>query len=181
MDHSNSSQEKTSTTMDVPAAEFRKALRELTGAVSVITVGNAEDRTGFVATSVSSFSTDPPSLILCINKTSSSRETLLKSGRFGVNFMKDQHADIADRFIGIGGIKGNDRYTGAEWITLPSGTQVLKEALASIECIVEETLDRHDHTIVIGKVESIRMCNNGKPLLWFQSTYYHIGAQLNKL
>lgn len=166
--------------MDIPGSEFRKALRELTGAVSVITVGDAGDRTGFVATSVSSFSADPPSLILCINKTSSSRQALLRYGRFGVNFMKDEHVEIADRFIGIGGIKGNDRYAGAEWITLPSGTQVLKEALASIECVVEETLDRHDHTIVIGKVKSIRMCTNGKPLLWFQSNYHHIGEKLHQ-
>jgi len=164
--------------VEVPAGQFRQAMRELAGAVSVVTVGNAGDRTGFVATSVASFSAEPPRLILCVDRSSSSGHALTRFGRFGVNFMRETDAAIANRFAGFGGIKSNDRYQGAEWMTLPSGTQVLKDALASIDCTIEETLDRHDHSIVLGKVESIRVCDQGKPLLWFQSGYHHLGEPL---
>jgi flavin reductase (DIM6/NTAB) family NADH-FMN oxidoreductase RutF len=163
---------------ELPASEFRRAMRELAGAVSVVTVGIAPDRTGFVATSVSSFSSQPPRLIICMDRTSSSSKALSKYGRFGVNFMRDTDAVIADRFAGFGGEKGEERYAGAEWVTLATGTQVLRYALASIDCTVEETLDRHDHTIVLGKVESIRICEEGRPLLWFQAKYHGLGDPL---
>jgi flavin reductase (DIM6/NTAB) family NADH-FMN oxidoreductase RutF len=166
--------------LEVPAQEFRRAMRELAGSVAVVTVGDEKDRSGFVATSVASFSAEPPRLIVCINRASSSWEVLSRRGQFGVNLMREDEVEIANRFIGIGGIKGNERYGGAEWITLPSGTQVLKDAIVSIECSVEESLDRHDHAIVLGKVESIRVCDHGNPLLWYKSGYYHLGGPVER-
>ena len=56
----------TSEVAEVPSADFRQAMRELAGAISVVTVADSRERTGFVATSVSSFSADPPRLIVCI-------------------------------------------------------------------------------------------------------------------
>jgi len=164
--------------IEVAADDFRKAMRELAGAISVITVGNGNNRTGFVATSVSSFSAEPPRIILCISLTSSSWAVLSESNRFGVSFIREGAQGIASRFAGFGGIKGVERYSGADWIDLPSGTQVLKDALVSIDCSVEESLQRHDHAIVIGIVNSIRVCDHGSPLLWFKSKYYKMGGPL---
>jgi flavin reductase (DIM6/NTAB) family NADH-FMN oxidoreductase RutF len=166
--------------IEVPVPEFRQAMRELAGAVSIITVGDENNKTGFVATSVSSFSAEPPRVILCISRTSSSWAVLSESHRFGVNFIREGEDALANRFTGFGGIKGQARYVGAEWITLPTGTQVLKDALASIDCTVEESLERHDHAIVIGKVESIRVCDMGNPLLWFKSKFYTMGVPVAK-
>jgi len=161
--------------VEVPVQEFRQAMRELAGAVSVITVGVGVERSGFVATSVSSFSAEPPRIILCISRSSSSWALLSKTPRFGVNFMREGEDAIASRFAGFGGVKGNERYNGADWVTLPTGTHVLKNALASIDCTIEEALERHDHAIVIGVVKSIRICDHGNPLLWFKSKFYRMG------
>ena len=49
---------------EVSSADFRAAMRQLTGGVSVITVGRGKDITGMTVTSVSSLSVDPPSLIV---------------------------------------------------------------------------------------------------------------------
>jgi flavin reductase (DIM6/NTAB) family NADH-FMN oxidoreductase RutF len=178
MDNTTAVQNPAPTIVDVPIADFRQAMRELAGAVTIITVGNETNRTGFVATSVSSFSAEPPRIILCINRTSSSWAVLSQTHRFGVNFMREGEDAIASRFTGFGGQKGNDRYAGANWVTLPSGTQVLKDALASIDCSVEEALERHDHAIIIGVVQSIRTCDHGSPLLWFKSKFYKMGGPI---
>ena len=66
----------TETVVELPAAEFRHA-----GAISVVTVGDEQERTGFVATSVSSFSAEPPRLILCIDRSSSPGLHFNASGR----------------------------------------------------------------------------------------------------
>jgi flavin reductase (DIM6/NTAB) family NADH-FMN oxidoreductase RutF len=165
----------TSVVSEVASDDFRQAMRELAGAISVVTVADAQERTGFVATSVSSLSTNPPRLIVCIGRTSSSWRSLTRVRFFGVNFLRESDSQIASRFAGFNGVKGSDRYLGAEWITLPSGVLVLENALASLECVVEEFLDRYDHSIILGRIQSIRLRDANDPLLWFKSQYHRLG------
>src|SRR6218665_966333 len=106
--------------VDVPA--FKHAMGSLAGAVSVITVGTGPLRTGFTATSVSSYSVEPPTILVSLNRTSSSWPALLEAGSFAVNILSEGQSDVADRFAGRGGIKGNDRYVGWDWSRLGSGT-----------------------------------------------------------
>jgi hypothetical protein len=77
--------------------EFRAAMRELAGAVSVISCGQGKRRAGFAATSVSSLSLDPPTLILCVNRSSSSRPILRQARSFGVNILSASHRELAHR------------------------------------------------------------------------------------
>jgi hypothetical protein len=68
----NSAVRTIKTDRDVSSGEFRNAMRHLAGGVSVITVGQAKDITGMTVTSVLSLSVDPPTLIVSINRESSS-------------------------------------------------------------------------------------------------------------
>lgn len=99
----------------VYSADFRGAMRHLTGGVSVITVGRGGDISGMTVTSVSSLAVDPPSLIVGINRSSSSWPLLKSYGFFGVNILNADQLDIAERFTGKDGLKGVDRFAGAEW------------------------------------------------------------------
>ncbi len=154
--------------------EFRLAMRELAGGVAVITVGEGKDRTGLTATSVSSFSAEPPRLLLCINQSSSSWPALKQYGRFGVNLLAQEQDAVADRFAGRGGIKGEARYEGAGWQTLATGAQLLDGALAAIDCEVEEAIIRHSHAIVIGAVKAIRLRSEASPLLYWRGGYQRL-------
>lgn len=150
---------------------FRQAMRQLAGGVSVITVGEGADRTGLTATSVTSLSTEPPTLIVCIDRASSSWPLLEKYGHFGVNFLGEEHREIADRFAGRGGVKGAARYDGAEWETIASGAPILRNAHAAIDCEVEETILRHSHAIIIGRVLAARTSEGQHPLVYWRGGY----------
>ncbi len=136
----------------VTAADFRGAMRHLTGGVSIITAGQGKDISGMTVTSVSSLSVEPPSLIVSINRAASSWPLIARHGAFGVNILTADQLDIAERFTGKGGLKGADRFTGAEWTTRASGAPLLVGALAAVDCEVEEVIERHSHAIVIGRV-----------------------------
>ncbi|MFX8016041.1 flavin reductase family protein, partial [Acinetobacter baumannii] len=56
----------------VSSADFRGAMRHLTGGVSIITAGRGKDITGMTVTSVTSLSVDPPTLLVSINRDASS-------------------------------------------------------------------------------------------------------------
>jgi flavin reductase (DIM6/NTAB) family NADH-FMN oxidoreductase RutF len=150
---------------------FRNAMRYLAGAVSVVTTGTGEQRTGFTATSVSSLSAEPPTLMVCLNRNSSSWPVLRTHGAFCVNVLAHDHLHVADRFAGRGGAQGTARYDGEHWRQLATGTWALSSALAAIDCEVEEALDRHSHTILIGRVKAIALRDSAEPLLYWQGAY----------
>jgi flavin reductase (DIM6/NTAB) family NADH-FMN oxidoreductase RutF len=156
---------------DVPVADFKAAMRGLAGGVSVITVGRGRDITGMTVTSVSSLSVDPPTLIVSVNRASSSWEMLNRYRAFGVNILGADQLDIADRFSGKGGLKGAARFAGSDWVEAATGTPLLVDALAAIDCEVEEIIERHSHAIVIGRVRAIRATAGHAALAYFDGGY----------
>jgi len=159
---------------DVSAGDFRGAMRHLTGGVSVITAGRGKDITGMTVTSVSSLSVDPPTLIVSINRSPSSWPLLKRLGVFGVNILTADQLDIAERFTGKDGLKGADRFTGAEWMTRVSGVPLLVGALAAVDCEVEEIVERHSHAIVIGRVLDMQISTRTAALAYWQGQYVAI-------
>jgi flavin reductase (DIM6/NTAB) family NADH-FMN oxidoreductase RutF len=140
---------------EVPSAEFRGAMRALAGGVSVISVGRGNDISGMTVTSVTSLSVEPATLLVSVNRLSSSFPLLHRYGAFGVNILTAEQLDIAERFAGKGGFRGAERFAGAEWVTRATGVPLLAGGLASIECDVEEIIERHSHAIVIGRVREV--------------------------
>src|SRR6476469_6021013 len=110
---------------EVSSGDFRSAMRRLAGGVSVITAGRGKDISGMTVTSVSSLSVEPPALIVSINRASSSWPLVKRYGFFGVNILNSDQVEIAERFTGKGGLKGADRFAGAEWTTRASGVPLL--------------------------------------------------------
>jgi len=159
---------------EVTSGDFRNAMRQLTGGVSVITAGRGRDISGMTVTSVSSLSVDPPALIVSVNRESSSWPLVKRYGFFGVNILTSDQLDIAERFTGKGGLKGADRFAGARWTTRASGVPLLVGALAAIDCEVEDIVERHSHAIVIGRVLDVAVSARTAALAYWQGRYVAI-------
>jgi flavin reductase (DIM6/NTAB) family NADH-FMN oxidoreductase RutF len=159
---------------EVSSADFRGAMRHLVGAVTVITVGRGDDVTGMTVTSMSSLAVEPPSLIVSVNRTASSWPLLKTYGVFGVNVLSADQRDVAERFAGKGGLKGVERFAGAQWTARPSGAPLLVGALAAIDCEVEEIIERHSHGIVIGRVRAVQLQAVGPALAYWHGDYLAI-------
>lgn len=158
----------------VESSAFKNSMRHLAGAVSVITVGRGADLTGFTATSVSSLSADNPSIIVSLNRSSSSWPIIQRYRSFCVNVLADDQQPVADNFAGRGGIKGADRYEGAEWQELVTGNLGLVNALTVLDCELEEAIERHSHSILIGSVRAITVRSEAHPLLYWHGGYRHL-------
>jgi flavin reductase (DIM6/NTAB) family NADH-FMN oxidoreductase RutF len=170
MAHSQSLSGATIAATYAEAAAVKQALRTLAGGVSVITAGRGDDRTGATVTSATGLSMDPPTMIVNINKSSSTWPAIQRHGHFCVNILADGQQPIANRFAGIGGVKGVARYEGAEWTTLVSGAPVLVDALAAIDCEVEEIIERHSHAIVLGRAVAV-LNGDGQSLIYHNGGY----------
>jgi flavin reductase (DIM6/NTAB) family NADH-FMN oxidoreductase RutF len=159
---------------EVSSTDFRGAMRQLTGGVSVITAGRGKDISGMTVTSVSSLSVEPAALIVSINREASSWPLVKRHGFFGVNILTSDQIDIAERFTGKGGLKGAARFAGAEWVTRVSGVPLLVGALAAIDCEVEDVIERHSHAIVIGRVLDLQLSSRTAALAYWQGQYVAI-------
>ena len=165
----------------VSAEDFRGAMRHLTGGVSIITAGRGDDISGMTVTSVSSLSVDPPSLIVSINRAASSWPLIKRHGVFGVNILTADQLDVAERFTGKGGLKGAERFAGAEWTTRASGVPLLVGALTAIDCEVEEVIERHSHAIVIGRVLDVVASQRTAALAYWHGEYVAIDREEDQL
>jgi flavin reductase (DIM6/NTAB) family NADH-FMN oxidoreductase RutF len=146
------------------AEAFRLAMREFASAVAIVAAGSGEGRNGCTATSLCSLSVEPPSVVVCLNSASATVKVIHEEEAFGVSILAAAQADLADRFAGRNGLRGAARFVGSDWIALASGAPLLKGAVALLDCEVEEMIERHTHTIVIGRVAAAKACG-GRPLL----------------
>jgi flavin reductase (DIM6/NTAB) family NADH-FMN oxidoreductase RutF len=138
------------------SAAFRHAMRTMSSGVAIIACGEGEARLGCTITSLASLSLAPPTLFVCLARTSSTLVGLRDAGAFSISLLAARHEALAHRFSGHGGVRGARRFDGAQWTTLSTGAPVLADAIAAFDCLVEEIIERHSHAIILGAVVSLR-------------------------
>jgi 3-hydroxy-9,10-secoandrosta-1,3,5(10)-triene-9,17-dione monooxygenase reductase component len=152
-------------------ATFREAMRRLASGVSVITAGVGEHKTGLTVTSAVSLSVDPPTMLVCVNRNASAWPVILREQHYCVNILSGSHQEVADRFAGRDGVKGAERYEGARWRQFSTGAFGLDDALAVIDCTVEEVIERRSHVIIIGAVRAVHLGRDDEALVYGHGRY----------
>ncbi len=159
------------------ADHYRALMRHQAGAVTVIAAGPEGQRAGLTATAFSSLSDSPPTILACVSLNASAHAVISHEKVFSVNILAGDQQDVAERFAGRMGTKGEARFSGLEWSTLRTGAPILVGALASLDC---ELLDRHEfstHSIFIGKVVDGQFRPEAAPLLYFRNDYWDLGPR----
>ncbi|MBO9711781.1 flavin reductase family protein [Sphingomonas sp.] len=151
------------------AEQLRNGLRRLGKAVVVITAWDGEQRWAMTATAVSELSMDPPSLLVCVNRTASLYGPLSAGANFCVNIL---HADqLAVSKACSGAVKGEARFAEGRWGSGACGTPYLCEAQANIFCEHETMLEYGTHAIVIGAVREVDWWGDVDPLIYVDGGY----------
>lgn len=131
-------------------------MRALSSGVAIVASDDGRKRVGCTVTSLASLSLTPPTLFICLARSSSTLAGLREAGAFSVNLLSARHETLAHRFSGRGGVHGSRRFDGGQWATLATGAPILKDALAAFDCLIEEVIERHSHAIVLGAVVSLK-------------------------
>jgi flavin reductase len=143
-------------------ADFRLAMRRLTSTVAIVSARGAED-TGVVMTSATSLCVDPPSVMVAVNRTASAHQAITTSGRFRVNMLHADHRPLIEPFSGK--LKGAARFRVGHWEFSSEGARLV-DAVASLGCTVEASLDYGTHTIFVGRVDDVVLGDLEHTLLW---------------
>lgn len=144
--------------------QFRLAMSELVTGVAAITVSDDGAARGMLATSITSYSDQPPSVLVSLAHTSRTRDPLLRAEKFGVHLLGREQSDVADAFAST----SDDKFTGLGW-RWDSDVPQLHSALSYLRCRRSASFEYHDHTIVVGDVESAKL-GSSAPLIYFRRT-----------
>ncbi len=148
------------------AGDFRRAMRCLVGAVTVVTSTDGQTPVGLTATAVTSFSAEPARILACVNLQGSSFRTIAQSRRMAINLLSVEQSAIAKRFAGMGDAS-EERFDPARWHTLVTGAPVLRNALAAFDCVVDEMMVAHSHAMLIGEIKAACVAeHHALPLLY---------------
>jgi flavin reductase (DIM6/NTAB) family NADH-FMN oxidoreductase RutF len=140
---------------------FAEAMASLASGVAVITARRADGQPcGLAATSVSSYSAHPPSLLVAVSHASRCHEALAGCETFGVHILRADELELAHEFAG----KGENKFRDRDW-HWDGDVPELRGTLAYLRCRRSANFTRYDHTVLIGDIEDGRM-EEGQPLLY---------------
>jgi flavin reductase (DIM6/NTAB) family NADH-FMN oxidoreductase RutF len=144
--------------------QFRSAMSELVAGVAAITVSEDGTARGMLATSISSYSDRPPSILVSLAHTSRTRDPLLRADTFGVHLLGREQTDVAVALAG----SSDDKFTTLSW-EWDRDVPQLHSVLGYLRCHRSASFEHHDHTIVIGDVEFVEI-GASAPMVYFRRT-----------
>ncbi|RBO96070.1 3-hydroxy-9,10-secoandrosta-1,3,5(10)-triene-9,17-dione monooxygenase reductase subunit [Nocardia puris] len=159
-----------------PAIEprrFRNVLGQFCTGITVIAAfGPGGAPVGFACQSFAAVSLDPPLVLFCPVRDSSTWAAIEESGLFCVNILAEEQREVCARF----GSREPHRFASIAWHTSARGLPLLDDALATLECSVASVADGGDHHIVVGRVlELSEPAASGRPLLYYRGRYTALG------
>ena len=130
-----------------------EALFKISYGLYVVCSGSEESGNGYISNTVFQVTSDPPRFATCCNKENHTVGIIKSSGLFSVSVL---HQDAGAATIGTFGYKSGkdaDKLTGMKVRYGDTGVPiVLDDAIAFLECRVEETIDVGTHLMFIGKL-----------------------------
>jgi flavin reductase (DIM6/NTAB) family NADH-FMN oxidoreductase RutF len=140
---------------------FREAMAGLCSGVAVITARRPDgEPCGLVATSVSSFSARPPSVLVSVDHGSRCHGALVDGDTFGVHVLAADQESLARVFAG----RGDDKFAGVEW-SWDEGVARIDGALSYLRCRRSALFELYDHSLLVGDVTGGAL-SDGDPLVW---------------
>ena len=150
----------------IDAKTLPNTLGSFGSGVIVVTAAGAEPH-GMTCQSFASLSLEPPLVMFAPSRNSQSWPRIRESGTLGINILASDQQWISDQFAR----SGTDKFTGIRWKPSPLGAPILDGVTAWLECTIVDELDGGDHTIVIGRVNSVKSHTQRAPLLFHRGQY----------
>ena len=158
----------------VEATDFRNAMSLLTSAVNVVTTMGDSGRHGFTASAVCSVTDTPPTLLVCMNRSSRSYTNFIENKVLCVNVLSTDQANLSNAFASSK-CSSEQRFEQGKWSALETGSPVLQDALVSFDCEIGQIQEVGTHTILICPIIAIQQNQEDQALVYFNRAYHQVG------
>lgn len=147
----------------------------ITGVTVVTTLDEDGEPRGLAANSYASVSLEPPLVLVCVQKTSSTYSSLFKATHLGINILSNEQKETVSIFAS----KAEDKFAEVSWHKAPNGSPLIDHSSASIEAEIKERFQAKTHTVFIAKVTHAEL-SEAVPMIYKSGKFYD-GAALTEL
>jgi flavin reductase len=154
---------------------FKFVMRQVTSPVAVVAAQNDKRRGGLTATAICSATADPPTIVVCINRSSSAGALIKDCGVFSVNFLADDQASLA-RAFSTPRTSSDARFAAGSWKRLVTGAPILQGALCTFDCRVTDRVLSGTHQVFFGAVVAAEV-QSGNPLLYRDGFFRRVAIE----
>ena len=144
--------------------------RFITG-VTVVTVMDGETPRGLAVNAFSSISLDPPTVMVCVQRTSSTHDSLYRARHLAINILSTDQVDVINRFAS----KSDDKFAGVDWRSGPFGSPLIDRSSAQVETEIRERLQASTHTVFICRVVEAAVTDL-HPMVYSAGQFFDGGA-----
>jgi flavin reductase (DIM6/NTAB) family NADH-FMN oxidoreductase RutF len=148
--------------------QLRRVLSHFASGVVVVTGVVQDSPFGLTCQSFTSLSLDPPMVLFCPSKSSTSWPRLATAPCLCINVLSAGQHRLSEGFAR----SGTDKFAGVAWSPTPHGAPALDGAAAHVEARISARYDGGDHHIVTCVVDALSGGSDPDPLLYFRSGYH---------
>lgn len=151
---------------------LRSMHRKMVTGVTVVAVESGGEPRGLAVNAFSSVSLEPPLILVCVQKSSSTYSHLIAARHFSVSVLAADQLSVAKVFA----TKQERKFDQVAWHRGEHGVPLIDGAAAAMELELQDTLHASTHTIFIGRVRRITTTESA-PLVYTNGAFFD-GDQL---
>lgn len=142
---------------------LREALSHWTSGVAVLASSDGEEIDAITVSAFTSLSIDPPLVLLSVGEQASILPMLREVGRFVVSILSQDQQPVAGSIA--------QRLPDSESSFVAADRPAVRDSLATLDCTLWEEYPGGDHRIVVGRVESVSLGPDARPLVYHRRSY----------
>jgi flavin reductase (DIM6/NTAB) family NADH-FMN oxidoreductase RutF len=156
--------------------ELKDFNRKFVTGVTVVTAIDSDGRPrGLAVSAYMPISLDPPLVVVCIQKTSSTYSSLFEAGHLGINILANTQRAVVDKFSS----KASDKFADLDWHPGPAGSPLISGSSASIEAEIKERFRAKTHVVIVARVRHLEVASLD-PMVYKAAKLYD-GASLEEM
>ena len=160
---------KTTNLIDI--GSFWMAMGHRPSGATVVTANSKKGPYGLLALSTTHVTADPPTMLVSIDNLTSALGAVKESNHFAINILPMGTEDLANSFSGKGKLKGSKRFDPKLWSRMTTGAPTYNNSVIIMDCELQEVIERHNTSIVIGRVVDLLINQDNEPLLFYKGKF----------
>ncbi|MFC9360283.1 flavin reductase family protein [Rhodococcus sp. NPDC057014] len=150
---------------------MKQVNRQFVTGVTVITALDGDSPKGLAVNAFASISLDPPTVMVCVQRTSNTHDCLFRADHLAINILSTAQMDVVGKFAS----KSADKFADLDWRPGPYGSPLIERSSAQMEVEIRERLQASTHTVFICRVLHAAVTEQ-TPMIYSTGKFFDGGA-----
>jgi len=151
-------------------------MANLGAAVSVVTTNGPRGRAGLTLSAACSVTDTPPTMLVCVNRSSYTHDVFTENQRVCVNVLGRDHEELALHFAGATGVSMAERFGRPAWDHDGDQVPMLRDAAASLVGRITDCATHGSHSVMFLEIDRVVVREDRGGLVYFRRQFHPIGV-----